>query len=814
MALRLTTASAPKTVSRSPAELAALARTYLAKADFEAYKGLFADAAGEPDLHRRFRARTTLLECALTSLVEAPAKQIPTLLLTASRAAVDILEEEPREPVILNYAGVLLYELGALKPAELLFKATRRLDPDLPHVGRNLDELARRRRRKIDVTSALPPQVSLALPPLVRRIDAIVAKAKPAEGMRISLTMIVKDEEEMLPRCLEAIHDVVDEMIIVDTGSSDRTVEIAESFGAKVLHHEWTGDFAEARNVSLEAATGDWFMYLDADEVLVREDADRLRELAGHVWREAFFFVETNFTGDLEDGMAVNHNTLRLFRNRPEYRFKDRIHEQIAHSLPSNMPERIEQPSVRIEHYGYLGAVRDSKEKSRRNIELLERQIAEGERSPFLCFNLGSEYAAAGNARAALTQFQEAWELLLDDPERTAYGFVPSLTNRLVKALRTNEKYDDAVGVAQEGLNLFPGFTDLVLEQAHCKRLRGDLDGAAELVEKALEMGDAPSRYSPMVGCGTYLALGVLADIRREQGDLAECERLLLESLREHPGYLGAVHPLATAMLAQEKDPDEVARTVESVVAKMTPSVHFMLGSALYEWRHSTAAEAQFRAVLDKQPSSDAARVALSETLLSQSRWTDAAGAAAAVDGLSAYVAPARRSELFARIMAGDRPGTESLLREAPGCGMLDADVQLFRAWHDLRGGGEAPSLLPVEAGALLALVLEALLRVGEVEAFAELLPLVDRVGLPWRERRELLGAMYLRRGFVESAGDEWVTVVQETGPDLRALLGLSQVALARDLHEDALMFAEEACRLEPGHPLASRIVELLAAAA
>ena len=85
--------------------------------------------------------------------------------------------------------------------------------------------------------------------------------------------MIVKDEEEMLPRCLDAIHDVVDEMIIVDTGSSDSTVAIAESFGATVLHHEWTGDFAEARNVSLDAATGDWFIYLDADEVLVREDA-------------------------------------------------------------------------------------------------------------------------------------------------------------------------------------------------------------------------------------------------------------------------------------------------------------------------------------------------------------------------------------------------------------------------------------------------------------------------------------------------------------------------------------------------------------
>src|SRR5439155_17586190 len=148
--------------------------------------------------------------------------------------------------------------------------------------------------------------------------------------------------------------------------------------------------------------------------------------LAGHVWREAIFFTETNFTGDLDDGTAVNHNALRMYRNRPQYRFEGRIHEQLAHTLPAGMPERIEQPSVRIEHYGYLGAVRDAKEKSRRNIELLERQQADGEVSPFLFFNLGSEHAAAGDARKALSQFQEAWNLLVDDPERTAYGFAPS----------------------------------------------------------------------------------------------------------------------------------------------------------------------------------------------------------------------------------------------------------------------------------------------------------------------------------------------------------------------------------------------------
>ena len=100
-----------------------------------------------------------------------------------------------------------------------------------------------------------------------------------------------------------------------------------------------------------DAATSDWILYLDADEVLAEGDGPRLRELTGRTWREAFYLIETNHTGDLEDGTAVTHNALRVFRNRPEYRFEGRLHEQIAHSLP-DLPERLESSTVRVEHFG------------------------------------------------------------------------------------------------------------------------------------------------------------------------------------------------------------------------------------------------------------------------------------------------------------------------------------------------------------------------------------------------------------------------------------------------------------------------------
>ncbi len=646
MALRLTTAKTAFESTRRPGEEAnELGRAALASNDLKRYRELFAECAQESDYNRAYKARRTLIELGLEKLggTHASATAIAPLMMAVATGALDALEVEPREPVFLNYAGIAFYELGSHKAAEALFKAARRLDDQLPHVKKNLDEIQRRRRQGFDAAAGMPANISVPLKGLAVRAERVAAKAQPATGLTLSLAMIVKDEEEMLPQCLAAVKDAVDEMIIVDTGSKDRTVEIAESFGAKVLHHEWTGDFAAARNVSFDAATGDWVIYLDADEVLVTEDVERLRELTGKTWREAFYLVETNFTGDLADGEALTHNALRVFRNRDEYRFDGRLHEQIANKLPAYNPERLEATSVRIEHYGYLASVRDAKAKSVRNIELLEQQVKEGQTGPFLHFNLGSEYAAAGDNPGALTHLAKSWELL-EEEGIEGYGFVPSLVGRLVRAYRVNNRFDEARKQADRGLEIFPGFTDLVFEKGHSFAAEGRLDEAAEQFEQCVKMGDAPSKYSATVGCGTFLALVSAADVRRIQGRRAEAVAMLRKSLADYPRYLGAVLPLAQAMLADEADPQIVVAAIEELVADMTPSVRFMVGAALYEAGHPVIAESQFRTVVAAQPDNGAVHVAIAESLLSQSRWAEAVDAARLADvGGFAALGAARR---------------------------------------------------------------------------------------------------------------------------------------------------------------------------
>jgi tetratricopeptide (TPR) repeat protein len=296
------------------------------------------------------------------------------------------------------------------------------------------------------------------------------------------------------------------------------------------------------------------------------------------------------------------------------------------------------------------------------------------------------------------------------------------------------------------------------------------------------------------------------------RGELAEAESLLRRCLNEHPGFLGAVLPFASAVLARGADPADVVAEVEESVQETTPSVRFMLGTALYEAGHAEEAEEQFRAVLAAQPDSDPARVALSEALLTQRRYDEAAEAARSVATGGGLAPAARRTEVFAALVQTDREGAEAALVRAGEGGLPSEEAALFSAWLTTTAGRPLAMPLPAESAPMLAVVMEALLRVEEVDAFVSLLPVLDAVELSWRDRQELLATVYLRRGFLDSAADEWIAVCDEAGPDARALIGLAQVAHARELPEDALLFAREAQALEPENAAAERIVERLAA--
>src|SRR5271165_6312534 len=782
MALRLSSLDRPAGAAVAT-ELCTRAQRLLAEEDFAGYGSLFVQLASIEDRHRRYWAGKSLIERGLAASAIVPVVRRPPLLVLLAAGALQMLDREPAEPVLLRLAAIILHELWSAESSQALFEAATRLDPQLAGPDCSTGPLAGRPRLVPGPPGRAP--LRAALVELSRRALEIATRALPAEGLRLSLCMIVRDEQEMLPRCLAAVADAVDEIVIVDTGSTDATVEIAGSFGARVIEREWRGSFAEARNVSFDAAHGDWLLYLDADEVLVREDVGLLRSLTARTWREAFFLSEISYTGESEAGTAVRHEALRLFRNRPEYRFEGRLHEQIAPRLPAYLPERIESTEVRVEHYGYLGAVWRSRQKARRNSELLRLEQADGPATPFLHYNLGSEHAAVGDAATALGEFERAWELLSTRADRDSHRFAPTLIARLVKALGACGRPQEVLVRAEEGLVRFPGFTDLVLEQARAASALGQEDAAIEFYERCIEMGDAPRRYTAKVGCGSYLPRMHLAELHQARGDLERAIELLEHSLREHPRFIGTVLPYASALLAAGVEPGAVVAEIERRVPDPGPGARFMLGTALYEAGATVAGEAQFRAVLSLKPDSARAHVALAETLLAQRRYAAAAREAAAIGRDDPLAALASRTELFARIAGGEHGEVAGALERARAAGMPAAELELFSGWQQLAIDGRTSVVLAAEVAPQLAVALEALLRVQHFEAFEVLLGLLARTPLPERERRELLAGMYLRRGFVVSAAQEWMAVCREA-PDTRALVGLARVAVARGMNREA----------------------------
>ena len=194
------------------------------------------------------------------------------------------------------------------------------------------------------------------------------AKSKPT----LSLCMIVKDEEKFLGRCLESVKDVVDEMIVVDTGSKDRTVEIAESFGAKVFHHPWEGSFSKARNQSLQYATGEWILQIDADEELEQSDIPVIHEV---IKSNQYNAISVALLNDTPEGWA-KHYFQRIFRKGKAW-YKGIVHNQLFfEGLQLNS-------EIRFYHWGYNLSREKMEAKYKRTGELLLKQIETDPSDPF-----------------------------------------------------------------------------------------------------------------------------------------------------------------------------------------------------------------------------------------------------------------------------------------------------------------------------------------------------------------------------------------------------------------------------------------------
>jgi tetratricopeptide (TPR) repeat protein len=222
-----------------------------------------------------------------------------------------------------------------------------------------------------------------------------------ADAPLLSATLIVRDEERHVGACLQSLRGLVDEIVVVDTGSRDRSREIAAAHGARVVQTSWNGDFSAARNLALEHARGAWALYIDADERA--SGGERLRQTladASAVAGLVRFRVQTGFTRYWE---------YRLFRIEPAIRFRGVIHETMVPDITEQVRagRAVVETDLSLDHLGYDG---DRSAKYRRDIPLLERAVRADPGRLYLWYALGVAHLGLGHPERA----RESWERGVD----------------------------------------------------------------------------------------------------------------------------------------------------------------------------------------------------------------------------------------------------------------------------------------------------------------------------------------------------------------------------------------------------------------
>ncbi|MBD3316453.1 MAG: glycosyltransferase [Chitinivibrionales bacterium] len=257
----------------------------------------------------------------------------------------------------------------------------------------------------------------------------------PRRRPTCTLTMIVKNEEANLPAALESVDDIFDEIVICDTGSTDRTPEIARRYAVRLIHEPWCDNFSVPRNRAIDESTSDWIFWMDADDRLEPESAQRLRRLWETAPPQAAAVCLVN---SIEGRPPFELIQVRLFPRREGLRFQRRIHEQIMFSAQSLGIPFSRHERIRVTHRGYSDP-ETHRFKAHRNLPLIEQELARSPTDPSLLLSLADTQAVLGDRAAS----QKTYHSIIDNEEihRTNTDvFVQAHINLALMHLRENDR--------------------------------------------------------------------------------------------------------------------------------------------------------------------------------------------------------------------------------------------------------------------------------------------------------------------------------------------------------------------------------------
>ncbi|NOZ28628.1 MAG: tetratricopeptide repeat protein [Chloroflexi bacterium] len=396
--------------------------------------------------------------------------------------------------------GACYFKLGRLEEAAQEAEAELRMHPDHALAWSLLGQVQMSQGRTAEALEALeraheidPHDVEIARHLHRARLRAFEEERKevsvpdtaPKEWPSISVCMIVRDEEETLGRCLDSLGDLASQIVVVDTGSQDRTVEIARAYGAEVHYFEWIDDFSAARNESLRHARGEWILWLDADDELSPRAVAQIKYAVASGWADAYTL---RVVSHLPDGAQDIGFHTRLFRNGLGIRFYGRIHESVYPDLVAKGLRSLDT-DITVVHHGYEEDPEVLKRKHARNLPYLEKEL---ERHP----DNASLWCYVGLAKLSLGDEvggEEALRRVVEDEPMGLY-FDQYRFWAWASLLRLYMQREDESVLREtldQALQEFPEHPYLLAVAGEAAVKRGDFAAALELFTQAYERWDA-----------------------------------------------------------------------------------------------------------------------------------------------------------------------------------------------------------------------------------------------------------------------------------------------------------------------------------
>ncbi|HLO97997.1 MAG TPA: glycosyltransferase [Fimbriimonas sp.] len=368
----------------------------------------------------------------------------------------------------------------------------------------------------------------------------------------ISLCMIVKNEERVLDQCLESAKPFFNEIIIVDTGSTDRTKEIAKSHGVNLIESTWPDSFAEARNESLSHATGDWIFWLDADDVLPLQSGEAILHAAINATQDITGFVVPVQFVEEGPGAGTKVDHVKLIRNFSGISFEGRIHEQVLTSIRQYGGEIVRLNAV-VLHAGYDTSPEGQARKRQRDWHLLNLDLQDRPEHPFVWFNIGMTHHFSGQHQEAVSALKNSIEFAgaQDSHLRKAYSLM-GVSYREMGLL------DESEQAFREGLERVGADPELIFQLAMTATAKGNLLEAKSLYEEV--PSDTNGHFSSIdIGILTFKRLHNLAGIKMAMGDYIGARQDWISAFQANPR--SSISLLALSDAALEFGDYKTART-------------------------------------------------------------------------------------------------------------------------------------------------------------------------------------------------------------------------------------------------------------